>query len=359
MEPAGEATLAHQLREEGPLDLTLLQQFGEDLLRTIEYLDKEGIGHRDIKPDNIGIRVPRARRRKELCLFDFSLAGTPPENINVGTIPYLDSFLANRKVKRWDVSSECFPAAMTLHEMAAGPGVLPRWGEGKSLPHLITDEATIRAEVFPADLRDRFKTFFEKALRRDHTQRFDNPVQMLEAWREIFATIDRPAVTTTTDAAFVLDDQMVIGEATQLILLGLSTRLSNALDRLNVHTVGELLRFPLRRIYRLRGVGHKTRRELARLFKELRQRCPQVEIGPAKLPPRPTGQPGLSHLTVSPASPASSPPRDAVPDAMPNRKSCKAFLAGCATKSTRQLLGCPRPTSPRRSTSLDSEWVRP
>ena len=61
MEPAGEATLAHQLREEGPLDLTLLQQFGEDLLRTIEYLDKEGIAHRDIKPDNIGIRLPRAK----------------------------------------------------------------------------------------------------------------------------------------------------------------------------------------------------------------------------------------------------------------------------------------------------------
>jgi serine/threonine protein kinase len=282
MEPAGEATLAHQLREDGPLDLTLLQQFGEDLLRAIEYLDKEGIAHRDIKPDNVGIRTPRAKKRTELCLFDFSLAGTPPENINVGTIPYLDQFLSNRKVKRWDASSECFSAAMTLHEMATG--VLPRWGDGRSLPNLIADEVAIRPELFPAELRDRFKLFFEKALRREYTERFDNPAQMLEAWRKIFATIDRPATATATDAAFVLDDQMAIGEGTQLILLALSTRLSNALDRLNIHTVGQLLRFPLRSLYRLRGVGHKTRRELARLFKELRQRCPGVEAAPGEIP---------------------------------------------------------------------------
>jgi hypothetical protein len=36
------------------------------------------------------IRMPRAKKRKELCLFDFSLAGTPPENVNAGTHPYLD-----------------------------------------------------------------------------------------------------------------------------------------------------------------------------------------------------------------------------------------------------------------------------
>lgn len=292
MESAGETTLAHQLREDGPLDLTLLQQFGEDLLRTIEYLDREGIGHRDIKPDNIGIRVPRARKRNELCLFDFSLAGTPPETISVGTIPYLDPFLANRKVRRWDASSECFSGAMTLHEMATG--VLPRWGDGRSLPNLITEEVTIRPELFPADLRDRFQAFFEKALRREYTERFDNPTQMLEAWSDIFATIDRPVATADTDTAFVLDDQLAIGEGTQLILLGLSTRLCNALDRLNIHTVGELLRFPLQRIYRLRGVGHKTRRELGRLFKELRARCPQIEAAPGEVPAETVQGPGVA-----------------------------------------------------------------
>lgn len=282
MEPAGEITLAHQLREEGPLDLTFLQQFGEDLLRTIEYLDKEGIGHRDIKPDNIGVRTPRAKKRKELCLFDFSLSSTTPENIHVGTVPYLDPFLATRKIKRWDTSSECFSAAMTLHEMATG--VLPRWGDGRSVPNLIADEVSIRPELFPADLRDRFRSFFEKALRRDYAQRFDNASQMLDAWHGIFATIDQPVVYPATEAPFVLSDKMAVVEGTQLAVLGLSTRLANALDRLNIHTVGEFLRYPLTRIYGLRGVGHKTRQRLGGLFKELRERCPQVEGLPTAAP---------------------------------------------------------------------------
>lgn len=85
MESTGEVTLAQQLRKEGALDLTMLQQFGEDLLRTIKHLDERGIPHRDSKPENIGVRVGRTKKRKELCLFDFSLAGTAPENIRVGT----------------------------------------------------------------------------------------------------------------------------------------------------------------------------------------------------------------------------------------------------------------------------------
>jgi serine/threonine protein kinase len=67
VDSAGDATLAHQLRQEGPLDLTLLQQFGEDLLRTIEYLDKEGIPHRDIKPENVGLRMPASPIRQSIA----------------------------------------------------------------------------------------------------------------------------------------------------------------------------------------------------------------------------------------------------------------------------------------------------
>lgn len=78
MENAGDLTLAQQLRKEGALDLAMLQQFGEDLLRIIQYLDGKGVPHRDIKPENIGVRTGRTKKRKELCLFDFSLAGTPP-----------------------------------------------------------------------------------------------------------------------------------------------------------------------------------------------------------------------------------------------------------------------------------------
>ncbi len=136
----------------------------------------------------MGIRTP-GKKQNQLCLFDFSLSKVSPEDISVGTPGYLDPFISERKVKRWDISSECFSAAMTLHEMATG--VLPTWGEGKNIdPASIRAEMTILPERFDPDLRDRFVRFFEKALRRDHRQRFDNPDEMLKAWSDVFATID-------------------------------------------------------------------------------------------------------------------------------------------------------------------------
>jgi serine/threonine protein kinase len=289
MESAGEKTLARYLREEGRLDLTYLQRFGDDLLRTIRDLDDAGgIAHRDLKPENMGIRAP-GKKQNQLCLFDFSLSKVSPEDISVGTPGYLDPFISERKIKRWDISSECFSAAMTLHEMATG--VLPTWGEGKNIdPASIRDEVTILPERFDPDLRDRFVRFFEKALRRDHRQRFDNPDEMLKSWSDVFATIDDRKKSRT---AHPTEDELepgglpyqlpdLVTPGTQLILLSLSTRLLNTLDRLNLVTVSELLGFPLRRIYRLPGVGNKTRRELGALVKALRERLPDLETDAIK-----------------------------------------------------------------------------
>ncbi|MCF3648625.1 BREX system serine/threonine kinase PglW [Synoicihabitans lomoniglobus] len=277
MESAGEETLARRITREGPLDLTLLQRFGDDLLRTVRDLDEHGITHRDIKPDNIGVRVP-GKKEQKLCLFDFSLSNTSPEDIKVGTAAYLDPFISERKVKRWDVSSELFSAAMTLHEMATG--LLPSWGDGKSDPAAIADEVSIRPELFDPDLRERFSAFFNQALRRDFSQRFDNPSAMLDAWNHVFVAVDKPKTDHDEDATTQIPDNVTAG--TQLVLLGLSTRLLNTLDRLNLVTVADLIAVNIRRIQRLPGVGNKTRRELGRLVWELRRRLPELEIDPAK-----------------------------------------------------------------------------
>lgn len=287
MELAGEKTMARHLREEGPLDLTYLQRFGDDLIRTIRDLDDAGgIAHRDIKPDNMGLRVIQ-KKQYQLCLFDFSLSKASPEDIKVGTPAYLDPFIGERKVKRWDVSSECFSAAMALHEMATG--VLPTWGDGKSDPASVKGEVNIQPERFDPDLRDRFVKFFRKALSRDFRDRFDNPGEMLKAWNDLFATVDERKTTRNAHAESedtVEGDEIELPElltpTTQLVLLGLSTRLLNALDRLSLVTVADLLAYPLLRIYKLPNVGNKTRRELGGLVKRLRERLPDVALDPAK-----------------------------------------------------------------------------
>jgi serine/threonine protein kinase len=93
---AGAYTLAQRLRSEGRLSLDLLQRLGDELLTVTDWLEQNGISHRDIKPDNISVgQTPSGKLT--LILFDFSLANTPLDNIRAGTPPYLDPFLRRRQ----------------------------------------------------------------------------------------------------------------------------------------------------------------------------------------------------------------------------------------------------------------------
>ena len=143
LDKSGDETLAERLRKEGRLGLELLQRFGEDLLQAVASLERHGVAHRDIKPDNIGVRS--GKQRLQLILFDFSLSRAPAEQIQVGTHPYLDPFLSRRRPPRWDLAAERYAAGVTLYEMAAG--VLPRWGDGKSDPALTDDRAVGRGRA--------------------------------------------------------------------------------------------------------------------------------------------------------------------------------------------------------------------
>ena len=277
MARAGDATLADRLREEGRLHLELLERFGEDLLATIDWLEQKGIPHRDIKPENLG--AAKIGKQLHLVLFDFSLARTPAENILAGTRNYLDPFLQTRKPPRWDTHAERFAAAVTLHQMAAGS--LPRWGDGRSEPAVLDCEATLDADAFEPAIREGMTAFFRRALRRDYRARFDNAEEMLRAWRQLFLAAARPE--TDTDHAGTPPRGIGIAEAhpdTLLGALGLSARGMNATERMGVRTVGDLLRFPLIQVNRMRGVGSRTRRELTDLARRLAERFPEAARAP-------------------------------------------------------------------------------
>ena len=173
------------------MHIDLLQRFGEDLLDVVNHLEEQGIPHRDIKPDNIAVGMVGRGDKLHVVLFDFSLSRTPAENIRAGTTGYLDPLLPLRKPPRWDLHAERYAAAMTLYEMATG--TLPQWGDGTTDPsHLPPGtEITINAEAFDPGLREALTAFFQKAFRRDVTERFDNAEEMLTAWRECFKDIER------------------------------------------------------------------------------------------------------------------------------------------------------------------------
>lgn len=282
LQKAGDKTLAAQLRMDGVPTLEMLARYGDDLLSAVAHLERRGVVHRDIKPDNIGIRS-LTKQRNQLVLFDFSLTGAPLDNIRVGTSGYTDPFLVNRKPQRWDLAAERYSVGVTLYEMTLGEGVLPQWGDGKSDPALTDCDLVLDAEKFDPSVREGLVEFFLTSLHRDPSQRYDNAEEMLRAWRQVFDESEQRKIKTPAgeevDLAVTLDQADL---KTPIAALGLSTRAINALERAEVLTVRNLLEFPIRSIHVMRGVGNQTRQEIIRFISELRERFPAIEPGSPK-----------------------------------------------------------------------------
>jgi serine/threonine protein kinase len=262
-------TLGDRLRKEGRLHVDLLQRFGEDLIGTVCFLEEQGIPHRDIKPDNMAVGMVGRGHKLHLVLFDFSLSRTPADNIRAGTKGYLDPLLPLRK--RWDLHAERYAVGVTLYELATG--TLPQWGDGKTDPSHLSCEITIDPELFDASLREGFTEFFRQALRRNAEERFDNAEEMLRVWRKAFEGIEEPGALTAPEDEEALRERLEHATpSTPIHELGLGTRATNALDRLNVVTVLDLLHVNLRNLQRQPGVGNKTRRDISFATHILRKR---------------------------------------------------------------------------------------
>jgi serine/threonine protein kinase len=298
-------TLGSRLRKEGRLHIDLLQRFGEDLIGVVAHLDRRGITHRDIKPDNIAVGLSSHEHVLQIVLFDFSLVSVPPENIRAGTPGYLDPLLPVRTPSpRFDNYAERYAVAATLHEMATG--TLPRWGDGRSDPSQIEDEITIDADLFDAGLRERLAVFFRRAFRRDLSLRFDNAEQMLSEWRACFEGLAVGPIKEDHDDEADLHRQLATATLdTAVAALGLGTRATNALDRANVLTVQELLAFNRTKFDRMPGVGAKTRREIVTAVRILRERLqPNALPVEAKKPAAITEVPVDTVIEAVPENPA-------------------------------------------------------
>jgi len=267
-------TLRDRIRHEGRLHVDLLQRFGEDLLDVVKFLEEEaGIPHRDIKPDNIAIGQIKGGGKLHLVLFDFSLSRAPNDNLRAGTTGYLEPLLSLRKNKSWDLHAERYAAAATLYELAAGPGKLPKWGDGTTVPSHTDCEATVDGDLFDAAIRDGLTAFFQRAFRRNPAERFDNAATMRDEWLKCLANIDE--TTALSDDDVQGDLRSLLESATfdtQISELGLGARATNALDRANILTVEDLLTKSIRTLRRLPGVGDKTRREIGAAANFLRER---------------------------------------------------------------------------------------
>jgi serine/threonine protein kinase len=264
LESAGDRTLAAELAGGRRLALDLLERYGRDLLDIVTFLEGEGVWHRDIKPANLAARPRRSDRQLHLCIFDFSLSATAADQIGAGTPPYLDPFLGPPRRMRYDAAADRFSAAVTLFEMATG--ALPRWGVDAN-PATVKDEVTLDPAMFDPAAADRLVPFFRKALARDVAQRFDTAEELADAWRLIFMRLPEQP---TPEPGLVGPIPEPLSRLSTLDSVGLTARARSALERLGVHTVGELLDYEPSALTRAQGVPDATRKEILAQARALR-----------------------------------------------------------------------------------------
>ncbi|MFJ7421048.1 BREX system serine/threonine kinase PglW [Streptomyces uncialis] len=303
-----EETVARQLRERGRLLMDQLEAYGDYLFGAVDFLEGESVWHRDIKPDNIAIRI-RPNRTRELVLIDFSLAGYPAKDHDAGTEGYLDPFIGTLTRTAYDAHAERYAVAVTLHQMASGE--LPKWGDG-SVPPRMTDakkhpHPTIAADAFEPVVRDGLVAFFHKALHRDATRRFPELKPMRDAWKKIFLDASQTAPSSHrsrhpehaaspgpghSGTAAIADAEPPTAEQqrellasevtrdTHLSAAGLTPAAESFLYGLGVTTVGELLDYSRRKLLNAPGLGAKTRGEVQRRQREWGDRLRVTPVSP-------------------------------------------------------------------------------
>jgi DNA-directed RNA polymerase alpha subunit len=103
---------------------------------------------------------------------------------------------------------------------------------------------------------------------------------MHEAWQKIFSTAT--ATGTITSEGTETDNSALLAVATvdtSIAELGLGPAAVDALDRINVVKVQDLLHVWGRRLARMRGVGNKTRKRILAAVKVLRERLGSSSTG--------------------------------------------------------------------------------
>ncbi|MET7767450.1 BREX system serine/threonine kinase PglW [Nocardia sp. NPDC005366] len=290
-----EETVARELRDNGRLQIGRLETYSDYLFSAVDFLEGEGVWHRDLKPDNIAIRK-RPNRTRELVLIDFSLAGHSVQHTDAGTDGYLDPFIGTLTRSVYDAHAERYALAVTLHEMASGE--LPRWGDGTVLPRQLPAEEfpypQVAADAFDPSVRDGLVAFFRRALHRDVAQRFPDLKPMRDAWRKIFLDMtlsvpSRPMSAHPESSADVDDvspeeQRRVIAEQatrdTHLSQAGVTAAAEQFLYGLGVNTVGEMLDYGRTRLINAPGLGVRVRREIQNRFKEWLRRLGKDEPAP-------------------------------------------------------------------------------
>ena len=274
LEQSAGQTLGAWLAEHPHPDAALLHRMAEDLLDALDYLERRGVVHKDLKPDNL-LLGPGG-----LTVIDFSLADRDAADIYIGTALYRDPTLT-----LWTPAADRYAAALCLFELFVGTHAFDGAVPEPDQPLRLDED-----EVDPPSLAP----FFRQALSPDAGARFAG----LEAMRRAFAAaVGRraepqrptpPFADLVADAEAPVTDRFISASATA------------ALRRAGIERQGQLVAAGTDRLRRLPGLGRRRLDEVL----DLRQALIARGV-PATQAPSLVGEPPLAPTLVDDRRPAS------------------------------------------------------
>jgi beta-lactam-binding protein with PASTA domain/serine/threonine protein kinase len=191
MELVPGGTLRELLRERGPMPPHAALAVTEPVLQALALAHREGMVHRDVKPDNVLIRDDH-----QVKLADFGLVRASRQQSAAGGGPVIGTaaYLSPEQVQGRSTGpqSDVYSAGVMLFELLTGHppfrGATPRDTAAMRLDRDVPAPSAVIAGV-PQELDDLVLI----ATRRNPVQRFEDGSQFLEAVRDTVRDLGLPA----------------------------------------------------------------------------------------------------------------------------------------------------------------------
>jgi len=227
-------------------DVVARRRLGEDLLSALDELERTGLSHNDLKPDNLMV-TPTGR----LVLIDFSLARGPAVTAKMGTVKTYGGTYDWRDPSGGPPghAADRYAAAMCLFWLHAGrhpfDGRVPEPGEAPDF-----DAVELEPEALGP--------FFQTALHPTPHSRFRSARTLRESYlRALGAPVNAP-----------IEGEDALSADTRLSTTSLHARAVRTLAAAQVVTVGELLALGVEGLRRVPGLGARLEARVARLIEQ-------------------------------------------------------------------------------------------
>lgn len=189
MEFADGNTLAFLLRRGGPLDEERALLIALQIARALDHAHKNGLLHRDVKPDNVIVTRDGVAKLCDLGLARLDAAEEAAQDPHrVGTADYMSP--EQIRAKPADARSDLYGLGATLfHALTGRVPYEAADRQGVMAKHLTAPVPSAKASM--PDLSDATEAVLKRLLAKDPAQRFQSAAELLPALDEAIKALQR------------------------------------------------------------------------------------------------------------------------------------------------------------------------